>query len=304
MSRLPANEPLCDQLDGAIELRISAQARDIGGFAVRRALPVMARRAVGPFVFFDHMGPVLLPPGAGVDVGPHPHIGLATVTYLFQGEIVHRDSVGSRQVIRPGALNWMVAGRGIAHSERTGDDVRARGGPVHGIQSWIALPAAQEECAPAFEHHESGALPLVQRDGAQLRIIAGNAYDESSPATVASPTLYVDARLEAAATLPVDDTHEERAIYVAQGEIGCAEQSAGPGTMLVLKTGAAATITARSSARVMLLGGARLDGPRHIWWNFVSTRKDRIEQAKADWRAGRFGTVVDDDGPPLPLPDR
>jgi redox-sensitive bicupin YhaK (pirin superfamily) len=287
-----------------IDLVITARPRDVGAFTVRRTLPVIARRSVGPFVFFDHMGPVALPPGSGADVGPHPHIGLATVTYLFDGELTHRDSLGSHQPIRSGDVNWMVAGRGIVHSERSDDETRRLGAKMHGIQSWVALPVDAEEGAPRFEHHPGRTLPEIRRGGATLRVIAGTAYGEASPVGVASPTLYVDARLDAGATLEIDDAHEERAVYVAVGTIACAGQEAPDGTMLVLRPGARAEISAEAPARVMLLGGSKLDGPRHIWWNFVSSSKERIEKAKRDWQDGRFGDVPGDDGPPIPLPDR
>jgi len=282
-------------------LIIEARPRDLGGFQVRRALPSAARRLVGPFIFFDHMGPADMAPGSGIDVRPHPHIALATVTYLFEGEMVHRDTLGSHQTIRPGDVNWMLAGRGIAHSERTGDDVRRRGGPLHGIQSWVALPTADEEAAPRFEHHPAATIPRVALDGAALEVVAGSAYGARSPVGVLSQTLYVAARLEAGATLPLPDEHPERAVYVASGEIAAGEQRLGTGGMLIFPAGPV-SVQALAQSRLILIGGAPLDGERHIWWNFVSSSPDRIERAKADWKAGRFGVVPGDDKEFIPLP--
>jgi redox-sensitive bicupin YhaK (pirin superfamily) len=282
-------------------LILEARPRDLGGFHVRRALPSGPRRLVGPFIFFDHMGPADMAPGSGVDVRPHPHIALATVTYLFEGEMVHRDTLGSHQTIRPGDVNWMLAGRGIAHSERTGDDVRRTGGPLHGIQSWVALPTADEEAAPRFEHHPAATIPRLTLEGASLEVVAGAAYGARSPVGVCSQTLYVAARLAAGATLPLPDEHPERAVYVAAGEIAAGERRIGPGGMLIFPAGPAA-VEALAPSRLILIGGAPLDGERHIWWNFVSSSLDRIERAKADWKAGRFGVVPGDDKEFIPLP--
>jgi redox-sensitive bicupin YhaK (pirin superfamily) len=287
-----------------IDLVIEGRARDIGGFPVRRSLPTGARRSVGPFIFVDHMGPAQLAPGDGMDVRPHPHIGLATLTYLIEGEIVHRDSLGSVQAIRPGDVNWMIAGAGVAHSERTDPDVRARGSRMLGLQTWIALPRDHETMAPTFEHHPQDALPTVERPGATLRVIAGTAYGQTSPTSVLTPTLYVHAALDAGAVLAIDDTHAERAVYVIDGEIECDGRAFTAATMIVLQAGVEAAISARTAANVMLLGGAPLDGPRHIWWNFVSTDHAKIEQAKADWKAGRFGKVTGDEVEFVPLPER
>ena len=282
---------------------LDGRRRDLGGFSVRRILPAAERRLVGPFIFFDHMGPADFAPGQGIDVRPHPHLALATVTYLFEGEILHRDSLGSAQPIRPGAVNWMIAGRGIVHSERTPPDVRARGGRLDGIQSWVALPKAREDDAPRFEHHAAASLPKLERDGARLRVLAGSAFGATSPVGVASPTLYVDCVLERGATLDVPDEHEERAVYVAHGEVGVAGASIGEGQMLVLPTRARVRITADEEARVMLLGGAPLDGERHIYWNFVGSTPERIEAAKRDWREGRFPKVPGDEHEYIPLPE-
>jgi redox-sensitive bicupin YhaK (pirin superfamily) len=302
---LPANEPVCEDAESAsVELLIAARPRDLGGFAVRRVLPSVSRRLVGPFIFFDHMGPADLVPDAGFDVRPHPHIGLATVTYLFDGEIVHRDSLGSNQPIRPGDVNWMVAGSGIAHSERTSAEKRHEGVRIHGIQSWVALPLEREETEPRFEHHPVRTIPTVQREGARLDVIAGTAYGARSPASCLSPTLYVHARLEAGARLPIDDEHEERAVYIVEGAISCDARRFVAGAMVILRPGVHVEIEALEPSRVMLLGGAKLAGDRSVWWNFVSSSKERIERAKDDWRNRRFAPIPGDDVEFIPLPER
>jgi redox-sensitive bicupin YhaK (pirin superfamily) len=258
---------------------------------------------VGPFIFLDHMGPAVMERGAGMDVRPHPHIALATVTYLFEGEIIHRDTLGSERAIHAGDVNWMLAGRGIAHSERSSPEERVRGVRLHGIQSWVALPKAHEEDAPAFVHHPARTLPKVARDGAELTVIAGTAYGARSPVGVLSPTLYVEARLEAGAGLVVDEGHPQRAVHVAEGAVRIGERRIGTGVMAVLQPGAEVTIEAEEASRLMLVGGAPLDGDRHIWWNFVSSSKERIERAKDDWRHGRFGKVPGDETEFIPLPE-
>ena len=257
---------------------------------------------MGPFIFFDHIGPAELSPGIGVDVRPHPHIALATITYLFEGEFVHRDSLGSAQVIRPGDVNWMIAGRGIVHSERTGPEDRARGARLHGVQTWVALPLREEERDPSFEHHPRSTMPVIEAPGALIHILAGEAYGRMAPTGVLSPTLYAHARLEAGAALHVDDTHEERALYVTRGAIECDGRSFGEGLLIALRPGARVDIRAESPSDVMLLGGAPVDGPRHIFWNFISSSKERIERAKDDWRAGRFPKVPGDEAEHIPLP--
>ena len=287
--------------DGIL-LVIDPRPRDLGGFTVRRLLPAAGSRMVGPFIFLDHMGPAVMERGAGMDVRPHPHIALATVTYLFEGEIIHRDTLGSERAIHAGDVNWMLAGRGIAHSERSSPEERARGVRLHGIQSWVALPTAHEEDAPAFVHHPARTLPRIGRDGAELTVIAGTAYGAQSPVGVLSPTLYVEARLEAGAGLVVDDGHPQRAVHVAEGMVRIGERRIGPGVMAVLRPGAQVTIEAEEAARLMLVGGAPLDGDRHIWWNFVSSSRERIERAKNDWRHGRFGKVPGDETEFIPLP--
>ncbi|GAM97640.1 pirin-related protein [alpha proteobacterium U9-1i] len=287
-----------------VESIVVPRARDLGGFEVRRALPAIERRMIGPFVFLDQMGPAEFPAGKGIDVRPHPHINLATVTYLYAGEIFHRDTLGSAQAIRPGDLNWMSAGRGIAHSERTAPDVRAAGHPLSGLQAWVALPAAHEESEPSFAHYSKDVLPTIEAEGKSVRIIAGSLYGESSPAKVYSDLFYADAQLAAGAVLPLDPEHEERGLYLHDGEIDIAGDRFESGRLLVFKPGDRITIKALAPSRFMLLGGAPLDGPRHMWWNFVSSRKDRIEQAKADWQAGRFGAVPGDDKEFIPLPEK
>jgi redox-sensitive bicupin YhaK (pirin superfamily) len=285
-----------------IETVIVARSRDLGGFTVRRALPSAVRRLIGPFIFFDHMGPVRLAPGEGLDVRPHPHIGLATVTYLFDGEIIHRDSLGSVEAIRPGDVNWMLAGRGIVHSERSSPEERLQGVQVHGIQCWVALPTDAEESAPRFEHHAVMNIPRLARDGVTLDVVAGTAFGLRSPVGVLSSTLYVHARLEAGAKLTIDTEHEERAIYVVEGRIRCDGRTFPTGNLVILRSGAQASIEAEGPTRVMILGGARLDGPRHIFWNFVSSSRERIEQAADDWRAERFPKVPGDEIERIPLP--
>jgi redox-sensitive bicupin YhaK (pirin superfamily) len=285
----------------ALETIVVPHSRDLGGFSVRRVLPAIERRMVGPFAFFDQMGPAMFDPGTGIDVRPHPHIGLATVTYLFEGEILHRDTLGSVQAIRPGEINWMTAGRGIAHSERTGPETRAAGGRLAGIQSWVALPKDDEETEPGFAHHGTAALPTVAGDGKEVRLLIGAAFGARSPVRTFSETLYADIALEAGARLAVPNGPEERALYLVEGTVAIDGEEFAPGRLLVLRPATEIVATARSAARLMLLGGALLDGPRHVWWNFVSSSHDRIEQAKADWQAGRF-PAVPGDSEFIPLP--
>ena len=305
MSFFPAKDPAPGDARAAdaIDLVVVPRSVDVGHFAVRRALPHVDRRMVGPFIFFDHFGPAEFRAGQGIDVRPHPHIGLATVTFLFDGEIIHRDSLGTDAAIRPGEVNWMSAGRGIVHSERTAPDHRRDGEPIHGLQCWVALPAAQEESAPAFFHHDSAALPLVNDEGKTVRVVAGSVYGARSPVATASETLFADVTLAAGTTLPVDADTEERAVYLISGEVDIAGDRFTAGRLLVFRPGDRITVTAVSDAHLVLLGGAAMDGPRHIWWNFVSSRKERIEQAKADWKLSRFDTVPGDDKEFIPLPD-
>ena len=282
---------------------IRGKPRDLGdGFMVSRLLPQIERRSIGPFVFFDHFGPVTFAPGQGVDVRPHPHIGLATVTYLFEGAQIHRDSLGSVQTITPGDVNWMTAGRGIVHSERTGPELRARGHLLHGIQSWVALPQSEEESDPSFQHVGRGDLPEWREGEVVLRVIAGHAYGRTSPARVLSPTLYVDAILGPQGRLPLPEDHEERGVFVVSGELRAGGQALTTGDMAVFDADSRDALQTDKGARVMLLGGGVIDGRRHLWWNFVSSSKERIEQAKADWRAQRMGQVPGETEL-IPLPD-
>jgi redox-sensitive bicupin YhaK (pirin superfamily) len=285
-----------------IDTVIVPRTRDIGGLEVGRVLPAARRRMVGPFVFLDHFGPTVLAAGHGMDVRPHPHIGLATVTYLLEGEILHRDSLGSVQPIRPGAVNWMTAGRGIAHSERTPPALRQADSRLYGIQSWVALPTEHEDAAPSFLHVDQAALPVVEGEGKTVRLIAGALYGARSPVPTLWPTFYADVSLAAAACLEVPTEHEERAAYLLEGAVAIGGETFEPGQLLVFAPGAAPTIGAATPARLLLLGGAPMDGPRHIWWNFVASSRDRIEQAKADWKAGRFAAVPGE-SEPIPLPE-
>ncbi|MBV9996043.1 MAG: pirin family protein [Caulobacteraceae bacterium] len=285
-----------------IDLVIDSRRRDLGGFEVGRVLPHARRRMVGPFVFFDHMGPMEFAPGfpRGADVRPHPHIGLSTVTYLFEGEITHRDSVGSEVAIVPGEMNWMTAGRGITHSERF-DRLRRDGGRMHGIQAWVALPREDEETAPGFTHHGAADLPTYESGGLWGRLIAGEAFGAKAAVKIHSPMFYVHWRLKPGAKAEVPGGYAERAAYVAAGEIEAGGRAYGAGQMLVFAAGAPAAIEARSEAIVMALGGEPL-GERFVEWNFVSSRRERIEQAKADWRAGRMKLPDLDHDEFIPLP--
>jgi redox-sensitive bicupin YhaK (pirin superfamily) len=311
MSWNPALEPHCptgSEID-AIETVIVPRARDLGGFEVRRALPAPKRQMVGPFIFFDQMGPAEFLTDQGIDVRPHPHIGLATVTYLYSGSILHRDSLGTKKEIHPGDVNWMIAGRGISHSERTAPEVRAKPrSSLYGIQTWVALPDAAEETAPAFEHRPSAELPLIEGEGKRVRLILGSAYGERAPVQTFSEMFYADAVLEAGARLPLPDDHEDRGLYVLEGEISVAGQTFDAGKMMVFRPGDAITVTALTPARLMLLGGETLGGPRYIWWNFVASSQDKIEAAKqawrqGDWEHGRFQLPPDDNAEFIPAPD-
>jgi redox-sensitive bicupin YhaK (pirin superfamily) len=278
------------------------------GFSVTRLLPDIKRRSIGPFLFFDYFGPVEFAPGKGIDVRPHPHIGLATITYLFEGSQMHRDTLGSVQEILPGDVNWMTAGRGIAHSERTGDVVRAAGHRLHGIQTWIGLPTTDEEAEPHFQHFKAADLPTTEWQGAQLRMIAGDGFGMTSPVKTFSPIFYVDAQFDAGGSFHYGTQHEERGLFIIEGEVQvCGDahgvETHGAGKMIFLEKGEETSLFAATSARMMLFGGAALDGPRHIWWNFVSSNRDRIEQAKADWKAGTFGLIPGDDQEFIPLPE-
>jgi len=307
MSFFPGKDPAagdvynCDAIGNVVVPRTV----DLGdGFTVRRALPSARSRMVGPFIFFDHFGPAEFRAGNGLDVRPHPHIGLATVTYLFDGEIMHRDSLGTAVAIRPGEVNWMTAGRGIVHSERTGAEKRAAGGPIHGLQMWVALPAAKEEMDASFAHHATDEFPTVTDNGKNVRVVVGSLYGVQSPVPVVHETIFGDVFLKAGTSLPLDANQEERAIYALDGTIDIAGDTFQAGRLLVFKPGDSVTVGAVTDAHFVIVGGAPMDGPRHIWWNFVSSRKDRIEQAKAEWKAGHFGKVPGDEIEFIPLPEK
>lgn len=294
MSHLPSDDPepgdarACAAIDQVIVPRVS----DIGGFEVRRALPSIGKKMVGPFVFFDQMGPSEFLLGQGLDVRPHPHIGLSTVTYLFDGSIMHRDSLGVVQEIKPGALNLMSAGKGVVHSERTGSEARlSPQRRLFGIQLWAALPTSHEEMNPAFIHHTEDELPRIAAEGKRIRVIMGSAYGAESPVEFPHPAFYAEAILAPGSTLPLDADYTERAVYIVSGEVDIAGDRFGPGRLLIFKPGDRISILALSNARLMLIGGEPMAERRHIWWNFVSSRKERIDQAKADWAAGRFDSV-------------
>jgi redox-sensitive bicupin YhaK (pirin superfamily) len=305
MSFFPAKDPTFGNTPSsdAIEQIVVPRTVDLGGLQVRRALPSARSRMVGPFIFFDHFGPAVFRAGEGIDVRPHPHIGLATVTYLFDGEIVHRDSLGSAMPIRPGAVNWMTAGRGIVHSERTAPDHRDGGEPLHGLQLWVALPMKDEETAPGFAHTPSIDIPQLAENGLTLRVIAGATHGLRSPVSTLWETIFAEVRLKAGAVLPVGNEFEERALYVISGEVEIGGERHPSQRLLVLKPGDRVEVTALVDAHFVLVGGAAMDGPRHIWWNFVSSRKDRIEAAKVDWKAGRFAVVPGDTTEFIPLPE-
>ncbi|MEL7105408.1 MAG: pirin family protein [Pseudomonadota bacterium] len=313
MSWNPALDPDCptgDAID-AIETVIVPRARDLGAFEVRRALPAPKRQMVGPFIFFDQMGPAEFLPTRGMDVRPHPHIGLATISYLYRGRMHHRDSLGTDAWIEPGAVNWMVAGQGITHSERTDDTTQVEPMPFFGIQTWVALPKDHEDRAARFEHAPKDALPVLEGEGKKLRLILGTAYGERAPVKTPSEMFYADAVLDAGAKLPLPDGHEDRGAYVVDGAVDVAGVTYAAGQMLVFRPGDQVSMTAGGQgARVMLLGGETLEGPRYIWWNFVASSKERIEEAKEAWRAEswadnpRFQLPPGDDGDFIPLPAR
>ena len=286
----------------AIAQVVESRKRDLGGFEVRRVLPWAGGRMVGPFIFLDQLGPVEFAPGHGIDVRPHPHIGLATVTYLFEGELVHRDSLGVVQTIRPGDVNWMTAGRGIVHSERTGPEKRASGQRMHGLQSWVALPREYEEAEPAFDHTPAAKLPEQDGDGVKLSVIAGRAFGLASPVRVFSGTFYVDVAMSAGAALDLPEEYAERAAYVLLGTVTTEGRDFGAGTLVIFVAGSKARLVAKAASRVALLGGAPL-GERHIWWNFVSSSSARIEQARRQWADGAFPPVPGE-SEFIPLPER
>lgn len=300
MSSFNEPEPSATRAAGTIALRIKPHEKDLGGFSVRRILPSAERRMVGPFVFFDHMGPAEFPPGEGIQVRPHPHIGIATITYLFEGEIIHRDSLGFVQPIRCGAVNLMTAGRGIVHSERAGDDLDTVS-HLHGIQSWIALPTELEEIEPGFLHYAADTLPQIENSGSTVRVIMGEAFGHASPVKTYSDTLYLECVLQAGAELELPDRQQELAIYVVTGEVDIAGESYPAGEMAVAGNGQTIRLQAVKESRVMVIGGDSL-GPRTVWWNLVSSSRERIERAKLDWKEGRFDRVPGDDEF-IPLPE-
>ena len=287
-------------VDGTTLLR--PHLRDLGGLVVRRLLPAHPTRSVGPFVFFDHFGPVTVAPGQGIDVRPHPHIGLATVTYLFDGAMMHRDSLGTVQRIEPGDVNWMTAGRGIVHSERSDARERAAGSAMHGLQTWVALPRTHEEVAPGFVHVERARLPVHEQDGVRATVVAGRAFGLTAPVPTFAETLYAAVELAAGAKITVPADHAERGIYAVDGELTLDGEPLPQHHLAVLPAGRPGVLAARSAGRAMLVGGAPLDGERVIWWNFVSSSRARIEAAKDDWRAQRFGRVPGETEF-IPLPD-
>jgi len=299
MSYFEAAAPVCTETTGCIELLVEPKERDLGEFTVRRVLPSPERMLVGPFIFFDHMGPAEFPPGQGMAVRPHPHIGIATVTYLFEGEIMHRDSLGVVQPIGPGAVNLMTAGRGIAHSERAGDDLD-RVSRLHGIQSWMALPEDKQEIDPAFAHTPASDLPELGVGGVTVRVIAGTAYEHTAPVATPSPTLYAELRMPAGSAIDLPSGYAERAFYVVSGQVHVEGTAYGSGMMAIASPHGAVRLSAQSDSHLMVVGGEPI-GERHIWWNFVSSTTARIEQAKADWRDGRFDTVPGD-SEFIPLP--
>lgn len=285
-----------------IDLLIEPATKDLGEFTVRRALPDKRRQRVGPFIFFDHMGPAEFPPGSGVDVRSHPHIGLATITYLFEGEILHRDSLGYVQPIRPGEINWMTAGRGIVHSEKASPELLASGQKLHGLQTWVALPLENEEDEPRFEHYGADGIPKIRRDGAQINLVIGDAYGETSPVQAASPTLFVEVILEAGASVELPQA-QELGVYVVSGSVDVDSQAVGDGVLAVLADGATGDLSSREGAHVVLCGGDTLAGERIVWWNFVSSSRERLERAKQDWLDGKFDDVPGESDF-IPLPEK
>jgi len=301
MSHVEALEPVCTGRDDAVSLLIEARSKDLGGFSVRRVLPAEQQQSVGPFVFFDEMGPAQFAPGDGINVRPHPHIGLATVTYLFDGEILHRDSLGFVQPIQPGAVNLMTAGCGIVHSERTSASRLASGQRLHGIQVWMALPDDQQEIDPAFVHHAADTLPTVTADGLATTVIIGSYGGRTSPVQVLPETLYLEQRLQPGANSRLPSDGQQRAVYVVAGTIRIGDCEVAQGAMAVLDESRDVSLSAADDAHVMIVGGAAIT-PRRIWWNFVHTDHERIEQARADWRDGGFALVPGDDEF-IPLPE-
>jgi len=310
MSWNPSLDPQCPDAGALndIETLIIPRARDLGEFEVRRALPAPKRQMVGPFIFFDQMGPAEFLTGQGIDVRPHPHIGLGTVTYLYDGAFQHRDSLGTNQMIHPGAVNWMVAGNGVTHSERTSEETRRSNSRLLGIQTWVALPEVDEDRGASFEHHGKNSLPFIEAEGKSLRLIMGRGWGETAPVSTFTDMFYADIVLSAGAKVPLPDDHEDRGLYVTQGSVEIAGETFDAGRMMVFRPGDAITVTGGAQgARLMALGGETLAGPRHIWWNFVASSRERIDAAKAawaegDWTHGRFRLPPGDDAEFIPLP--
>jgi redox-sensitive bicupin YhaK (pirin superfamily) len=305
MSFFPGKDPAAGDKFAceALELVIVPRSVDLDDFAVRRALPHSTRRTVGPYVFFDHFGPAEFRSGKGLDVRPHPHIGLSTLTYLYDGEIIHRDTLGVNAAIHPGEVNWMTAGRGIVHSERTAPERRLDGEPLHGLQLWIAMMSKDEEIDPSFAHLGGNELPVVNGEGKTVRIVAGKMFGAASTLKTTSETIFADISLEAGAAMPLDADYEERAVYVSSGEIDISGDRFDTGRLLIFRPGDRVTVKAVKPSRIAVVGGAPLDGPRYVWWNFVSSRKDRIDQAKEEWKQGHFGKVPGDEIDFIPLPE-
>ena len=305
MSFFPGKDPVAGDKFSceALELVIVPRSVDLDDFAVRRALPHSTRRTVGPYVFFDHFGPAEFRSGKGLDVRPHPHIGLSTLTYLYDGEIIHRDTLGVNAAIHPGEVNWMTAGRGIVHSERTAPEHRVDGEPLHGLQLWIGMMSKDEEIDPSFAHLGGNELPIVNGEGKTVRVVAGRMFGAASTLKTTSETIFADISLEAGAAMPLDADYEERAIYVSSGEIDIAGDRFDTGRLLIFRPGDRVTVNAVKASRIAVVGGAPLDGPRYVWWNFVSSRKERIDQAKEEWKQGNFGKISGDEIEFIPLPE-
>jgi redox-sensitive bicupin YhaK (pirin superfamily) len=287
---------------GAIELLIEPAEKDLGEFTVRRALPDKRRQRVGPFIFFDHMGPAEFPPGTGVNVRSHPHIGLATITFLFEGEILHRDSLGYVQAIRPGEVNWMTAGKGIVHSEKVSPELLASGQKLHGLQTWVALPIEHEETAPRFEHYSADNIPVLEQQDVKITVVIGTAYGKTSPVQAASETLYVEIKLKPGASIKLPEA-EELGVYVVAGNIELDGQAVSEGVLAVLKNGASASVSSPGGAHLMICGGDTLEGERIVWWNFVNSSRERLEEAKRDWKEGKFDDVPGE-SEFIPLPEK
>ena len=305
MSFSPCPDPELGDRKGseAVDLLIVPRSVDLGEMTVRRALPSAKRQMVGPFIFFDQMGPAEFLTDQGIDVRPHPHINLSTLTYLLEGEILHRDSLGTERAIQPGAVNWMRAGRGIVHSERTSAERKASGQTLFGLQTWMALPTDVEESEPAFMHHGQDELPIIDSEGINARLIAGTMMGETSPLQASSETLYADVKLRAGMQLPLEKRYDERALYLLSGSVMIAGELFEAGQLVILRRGAEVLIKADSDARFMIFGGEPMEGPRYLWWNFVSSRLERIEQAKEEWSKGQFDTVPGDEEEFIPLPN-